>query len=180
MISGKTKLIAHIGYPTHAFKAPMIYNPYFKHIGANARVVPFGSHRLYLRAMGGSSFGTDLPIYDDFVLGGPNSLPGLSTGELRGDSYWLATAAYAHKVGDISSLYGQALYLGFNLTAADMSGRVDRVRSEPIYSGALVLGGRTPLGPLTLSLGATTTDDWQLVLAIGRPMEERNIADPTW
>ena len=148
--------------------------------GMLSRVVPFGSHRLYLRAMGGSSFGTDLPIYDDFVLGGPNSLPGLSTGELRGDSYWLATAAYAHKVGDISSLYGQALYLGFNLTAADMSGRLDQVRSEPIYSGALVLGGRTPLGPLTLSLGATTTDDWQLVLAIGRPMEERNIADPTW
>jgi len=41
-IDGNTELIAHIGYPTHSFKAPMIYNPYFKHIGANARVVPFG------------------------------------------------------------------------------------------------------------------------------------------
>ena len=29
MISGKTTLIAHIGYPTHSFKAPLIYNPYF-------------------------------------------------------------------------------------------------------------------------------------------------------
>lgn len=148
--------------------------------GMLTRVVPIGVHRLYLRAMGGTSFGTELPIYDDFVLGGPNSLPGLSTGQLRGDSYWLATAAYAHKVGDINSLYGQALYLGFSLTAADMSNRIDHVQSEPIYSGALVLGGRTPLGPLTLSLGVTTTDDWQLVLAIGRPMEERNIADPVW
>ena len=27
MISGKTKLIAHLGYPTESFKAPMIYNP---------------------------------------------------------------------------------------------------------------------------------------------------------
>jgi D-arabinose 1-dehydrogenase-like Zn-dependent alcohol dehydrogenase len=26
MISGKTRLIAHIGYPTESFKAPMIYN----------------------------------------------------------------------------------------------------------------------------------------------------------
>jgi len=27
MISGRTTLIAHIGYPTETFKAPMIYNP---------------------------------------------------------------------------------------------------------------------------------------------------------
>ena len=30
VITGTTELIAHIGYPTHAFKAPMIYNPYFE------------------------------------------------------------------------------------------------------------------------------------------------------
>jgi shikimate dehydrogenase len=42
MINGNTELIAHIGYPTHSFKAPMIYNPYFDHIGANARVIPMG------------------------------------------------------------------------------------------------------------------------------------------
>ena len=30
MISGKTTLIAHLGYPTEAFKAPMIYNPWFE------------------------------------------------------------------------------------------------------------------------------------------------------
>ena len=29
MIRGTTTLIAHIGYPTESFKAPMIYNPYF-------------------------------------------------------------------------------------------------------------------------------------------------------
>ncbi len=42
MITGNTELIAHIGYPTHSFKAPMIYNPYFDSIGANACVVPMG------------------------------------------------------------------------------------------------------------------------------------------
>ena len=30
MISGSTTLIAHIGYPTETFKAPLIYNPYFE------------------------------------------------------------------------------------------------------------------------------------------------------
>ena len=42
MISGKTTLIAHIGYPTEAFKAPLIYNPWFDRHGIDAVVVPMG------------------------------------------------------------------------------------------------------------------------------------------
>ena len=42
MIRGTTSLIAHIGFPTHAFKAPMIYNPYFEQAGIDAVVVPLG------------------------------------------------------------------------------------------------------------------------------------------
>jgi shikimate dehydrogenase len=42
MIDGNTILIAHLGYPTASFKAPMIYNPYFDSIGFNAVVVPMG------------------------------------------------------------------------------------------------------------------------------------------
>ncbi len=42
MIRGTTSLIAHIGYPTHAFKSPMIYNPYFEQAGIDAVVVPMG------------------------------------------------------------------------------------------------------------------------------------------
>jgi len=44
MITGNTEIIAHIGYPTHAFKAPMIYNPWFEKAGVNAIVVPMGCH----------------------------------------------------------------------------------------------------------------------------------------
>ena len=42
MISGRTTLIAHIGYPTEAFKAPMIYNPWFEKAGIDAVVMPMG------------------------------------------------------------------------------------------------------------------------------------------
>jgi shikimate dehydrogenase len=42
MIDGRTEIIAHLGWPTHSFKAPMIYNPYFEAIGVNAVVVPMG------------------------------------------------------------------------------------------------------------------------------------------
>jgi shikimate dehydrogenase len=42
MISGKTTLIAHIGYPTEAFRAPLIYNPWFEKRGIDAVVMPMG------------------------------------------------------------------------------------------------------------------------------------------
>jgi len=42
MIRGTTTLIAHVGYPTEAFKAPMIYNPYFEQQGIDAVVMPMG------------------------------------------------------------------------------------------------------------------------------------------
>jgi shikimate dehydrogenase len=42
MITGKTKLIVHLGYPTESFKAPMIYNPWFEMKGIDVVVVPVG------------------------------------------------------------------------------------------------------------------------------------------
>ena len=39
-INGHTQIIAHIGYPTHSFKSPMIYNPWFEKAGVNTVVVP--------------------------------------------------------------------------------------------------------------------------------------------
>jgi shikimate dehydrogenase len=42
MINGRTELIAHLGYPTETFTAPMIYNPWFAARGVNAVVVPMG------------------------------------------------------------------------------------------------------------------------------------------
>jgi shikimate dehydrogenase len=42
MISGRTTLIAHLGYPTETFKAPMIYNPWFERHAIDAVVMPMG------------------------------------------------------------------------------------------------------------------------------------------
>ncbi len=44
MIDGRTLVIAHLGYPTETFKAPLIYNPWFEKTGINAVVVPMGVH----------------------------------------------------------------------------------------------------------------------------------------
>ena len=55
LINGHTEVIAHIGFPTHSFKAPMIYNPYFAQAGIDAVVVPMGcrpaDYPAFLRAV---------------------------------------------------------------------------------------------------------------------------------
>ena len=40
MIGPGTRLIAHVGHPTHAFRSPLIYNPWFEARGIDAVVVP--------------------------------------------------------------------------------------------------------------------------------------------
>ncbi len=42
LITGHTKIIAHLGVPTESFRAPMIYNPFFKEQGVDCVVVPMG------------------------------------------------------------------------------------------------------------------------------------------
>ncbi|HVC56952.1 MAG TPA: hypothetical protein VND95_13410 [Stellaceae bacterium] len=54
MISGRTTLLAHLGYPTESFKAPMIYNPWFERQGIDAVVVPMG--------VGAEDYPTFLPL----------------------------------------------------------------------------------------------------------------------
>lgn len=50
MINGNTELIAHIGFPTHSFKSPMIYNPYFAQAGINVVVVPMSCEAAHFPA----------------------------------------------------------------------------------------------------------------------------------
>ncbi|MEO8543328.1 MAG: ThiF family adenylyltransferase [Burkholderiaceae bacterium] len=51
MIRASTGLIAHIGYPTHSFKSPMIYNPYFEQAGVDAVVMPMACQAAHYPAL---------------------------------------------------------------------------------------------------------------------------------
>jgi outer membrane protein assembly factor BamA len=154
--------------------------PYDRLEGTATLALPISRNVAYVRASGGASFDSELPIYDTFTLGGPVSMPGLNVGELRGTSYWSAQASYLQRIADISYVFGQSLYAGLALSAADMSGRIDAVQAEPIFSGAFVLAGRTPLGPVSVSFAVTSDSEWQLMFGLGRPIEERTITDTSW
>ncbi|WP_299763270.1 shikimate dehydrogenase [Ramlibacter sp.] len=107
MINGHTELIAHLGFPTHAFKAPMIYNPYFESIGVNAVVVPMGCRPADFEAVLRSVFAlsnirgalitmphkvSTLALLDEVtptvkVAGACNAVKRLPDGRLAGDMF---------------------------------------------------------------------------------------------
>jgi len=148
--------------------------------GVLLKHVPMRSDVLQLRAAGGGTNEGALPFYDYFTLGGPISFPGLSLGQLRGTSYWTGSARYLHKVADISPLFGQAFYVGTQLMAGDVAGRIDDMSEPILFSGAVFVSGRTPLGPVSFSFATTSSDDWSILFTLGRPIEEGSITDSNW
>jgi hypothetical protein len=67
VIRGTTTLIAHLGYPTEAFKAPMIYNPYFEQAGIDAVVVPMGVKAEDYPGVLASQFGVTQTLIGNYV-----------------------------------------------------------------------------------------------------------------
>jgi shikimate dehydrogenase len=106
-ISGHTRLLAHIGYPTHSFKAPLIYNPYFADAGIDAVVVPMGCQSPHFAALLRAIFSLEniagalitmphkvdvVGLLDEVspavkVAGSCNAVRRLSDGRLHGDMF---------------------------------------------------------------------------------------------
>lgn len=145
--------------------------------GAALRAITFRGDPLTLFVGGGAELDGDLPVTEEFQLGGIRTFPGLQPGELRGSKYWFVGTRQFWKLADIQSLFGQALYGGIRLHAGRMGERIDGVRDGTLYGIAGSLGGATPIGPFILSLGYVDNDSWQLQFALGRPISEGSILD---
>ncbi len=139
--------------------------------------VPLRKDVVWFTFAGGSDLGSSLPEDRNFMIGGPGSFPGYELGEIRSDEYWTASGSYLWQIKEIMSIRGQALYAGVRLQAGEMFDRLDLVDDGTVYGGSIYLTGRTQVGPLTLGVGATSTDSWSLWVAVGRPMGHGTIME---
>jgi hypothetical protein len=137
--------------------------------------VPFRRNIWWITAAGGVS--DDLPADRLFTLGGPGSFPGFELGEMRVGGYWTIGTSYLLNVKEVLPIKGHALYMGFRVVGGGVSDRFDNQESEGIYGGSIYLTGRTMVGPLTLGIGATSTDSWSAWLSIGRPVGRGTILE---
>ena len=111
------------------------------------------------------------------MIGGPGSFPGYELSEIRAEDYWIAAGSYLWQIKEIMSIRGQALYAGVRVQAGETLRRLDEVDDNRIYGSSIYLTGRTPVGPLTLGVGATSTDSWSMWLAVGRPVGHGTILE---
>ena len=139
--------------------------------------VPLRNDVLWVTLAGGSDLGSDLPPDRTFALGGPASFPGLELGELRVDAYWTLGTSYLWKVKDVLPIRNLALYAGVQLVGGSIYDRIDDGDDGDIYGGSVFLTGRTMVGPLTVGIGATSSDSWSLWLSIGRPIGHGTILE---
>lgn len=139
--------------------------------------VPLRRDVLWVTAAGGTDVRNDLPPDRAFALGGPGSFPGLELGELRVGSYWTIGTSYLWNVKEIMPIKNFALYVGGRIVGGAVYDRIDTGRTGELYGGSVFLTGRTMFGPLTLGIGATSTESWSAWLSIGRPLGHGTILE---
>ncbi|PYT16319.1 MAG: esterase [Acidobacteria bacterium] len=128
-----------------------------------------GRHRIYVALDGGTNLGTEVPIYDDFSVGGFGSLSGFKEGQLRGPLFGVARLGYYVRSGGLSGRFGRGVYLGGwveagNAWATRSEARLDNL----IYSGTVGAGVDTFLGPVYLVYGHSDDGHGSLYLSLGR------------
>jgi NTE family protein len=139
----------------------------------------WGPNTLALRLRAGSTFGKELPYYDQFSLGGFLNLSGYANDQLRGNDKLFGSLAYARKIASLTPPIGRGIYLGASLEAGWLS---DGIITDPVtgtkvllspeethVGGSLFLGSDTWIGPAYLAVGLSGTGENTIYMLIGRP-----------
>lgn len=139
-----------------------------------------GAEREYLKiGLGGSAFfgrgkhtgllaidagwsDEDLPVYDQFYLGGLGSLSGYSNRELRGQYVGVGRLGYYHQTFKSWFLGGWVEAGNVFQDTAEMTG------SNLIWTGTVILAKDSSFGPIYIAYGYADTGDGRLYLQLGR------------
>jgi NTE family protein len=115
----------------------------------------FGPHTLNGTLMGGSDFGSGMPYYDAFTLGGPFRLSGYRINQFAGEATWFAMARYYHQILRLPSILGSGVYVGASAEAGRMNGLYTEggISSGNLYSGSVFIGAESFLGPAYVGVG---------------------------
>jgi NTE family protein len=129
-----------------------------------------GRHSVLLAVQYGTRFGTDLPSYDAFQLGGLFQLSGYQTGQLLGTGVKLGRAIYFYRLAGGGGQFASTYYLGGSLEAGNVSDRLNGPpRSGLIAASSLFIAADTLLGPLYLAVGYAEGGNLAMYLFLGRP-----------
>ena len=132
-------------------------------------VKSFEDHTFQLGVKFGQRYGSDtLPPVHQFVWGGLLQQSGYPTGALIGEDLRFARLVYYNRVARWQLLEG--IYVGGSLEVGRMGRPLIPGNQEgTLYSGSLLFGVDTPIGPLYLAAGHAARGFNAFYLFLGRP-----------
>jgi NTE family protein len=136
---------------------------------AARQALPMGKTLLWLTAAAASDLGSTLPADRAFSLGGAQSFAGYAPGEIRARRYATLQGDVLWRIANILPVANQTLYGGIRLQGVRVADRVDPVPGGRLYGISGYLGGRTPIGTVTIGVGKAT-GAWAAWLTFGTPI----------
>lgn len=113
-----------------------------------------GNHTLIPKIRGGTSFGTDLPFYSIFSLGGMDSFAGYAPYQVYGNYYGVVSLGYRYRLGRIPPTFGNGLYAMARIDSGNAWFDKDEVSIKDLNLGGMVgLGADTVIGRCIVSVG---------------------------
>jgi NTE family protein len=132
------------------------------------RAFGVGRHSVLVGLHYGTRFGTTLPTYDAFTLGGLFNLSGYQTAQLLGTEARLGRLIYYYRLGE-GGRFINGYYAGGSLEAGNVSDRLNGP-AQPglIFGSSLFVAADTLMGPIYLAAGYAEGNHYAFYLFLGR------------
>lgn len=111
-------------------------------------------HTFFVHAEAGTSFDSDIPLYDEFALGGLYSMSGYADGQLRGQYLGVGRLGYMYRISQLPPDLGRGIYAGAWSEAGNVWQNEEDIDTDSLlYGGTVAVGADTVLGPLYFAYG---------------------------
>jgi NTE family protein len=131
-----------------------------------------GNTSLVLSVEGGSDLGSDLPLYEEFTVGGLLRLSGFDANELRGDQMFRGGVIWMQRLGRLNPLLGKGVYAGISLEAGNALASGESWQLEALIpAGSVFAGVDSVLGPFYLGWGVAEGGIDSFYFLLGHPYQ---------
>ncbi|MEO8508218.1 MAG: BamA/TamA family outer membrane protein, partial [Betaproteobacteria bacterium] len=139
--------------------------------GQGSFVKSWGSHTVNLFVSGGTDFGSEMPAYETFNLGGPLRLSGFRLNQFTGRDFAFGRAMYYNNIFPLPELLGYGVFAGASAEVGTIRNRADGLPSPTgtLFSGSVFLGANTVAGPGYLGAGFGNSGAFSVFLLLGAP-----------
>ncbi len=130
-------------------------------------VASLGENSFALSARAGGSFDSDVPLYDQFELGGFGNFSGLAPGQLRGPYVGVLSLAYRRMLGHLPPGLGDGIYFNLKADSGQVWEEQEDLGDDLIYGGTVALSADTLIGPIYMGYGYAEGGNRQFYFSLG-------------